>query len=218
MQGICANLISLYIYKMRPGPKFLHSLFEVAHVEFQTYDIFNRKLLFSSGVTEQLLGYSHDEYLNLSDDFYKNIIHPDDFQKVQETMDKLLHAKNGEVVEMTVRTRRRDGSYIYLYSRQMIYEKNHVNHICTVIREAEDVTQLVQLQDELKAKVEQLKVVSYKNSHLLRSPVANIIGLVGLVEEHGIASEHNRQILSYLKEAIIKLDEVIREINDAARH
>jgi len=36
------------------------------------------------------------------------------------------------------------------------------------------------------------------------------------VEEHGITSEHNRQILYYLKEAIIKLDEVIHEINDSA--
>jgi PAS domain S-box-containing protein len=202
---------------MRPGAKFLHSLFEVTHVEFQTYDLSKHKLLFSSGVVQQLLGYTPDEYFNLSEDFYKNILYPADLQTVQDTIDKLLQAKNGEVVEMTVRLRKRDGNYIWVYSRQMIYEKNPVNHICTIIREVEDVTQLVELQDELKAKVEQLKVVSYKNSHLLRSPVASIIGLVDMVEEHGITSEHNRQILSYLKEAIMKLDEVIHQINDAAR-
>lgn len=209
--------ISLYIYGMRPGAKFLHSLFEVTHVEFQTYDILNHKLLFSSGVVEQLLGYTHDEYLNLSEDFYKNILYPDDVKTVQDTINKLLQAKGGQVVEMTVRLRKRDGNYIWVNSRQMVYEKDRDNHISTIIREVEDVTQLVELQDELKAKVEQLKIVSYKNSHLLRSPVASIIGLVDLVEEHGITSEHNRQILSYLKDAIMKLDNVIYEINDAAR-
>jgi len=202
---------------MRPGAKFLHSLFEVTHVEFQTYDILNHKLLFSSGVVEQLLGYTHDEYLNLSEDFYKNILYPDDVKTVQDTINKLLQAKGGQVVEMTVRLRKRDGNYIWVNSRQMVYEKDRDNHISTIIREVEDVTQLVELQDELKAKVEQLKIVSYKNSHLLRSPVASIIGLVDLVEEHGITSEHNRQILSYLKDAIMKLDNVIYEINDAAR-
>ena len=202
---------------MRPGAKFLHSLFEVTHVEFQTYDILNHKLLFSSGVVEQLLGYTHDEYLNLSEDFYKNILYPDDVKTVQDTINKLLQAKGGQVVEMTVRLRKRDGNYIWVNSRQMVYEKDRDNHISTIIREVEDVTQLVELQDELKAKVEQLKIVSYKNSHLLRSPVASIIGLVYLVEEHGITSEHNRQILSYLKDAIMKLDNVIYEINDAAR-
>jgi len=202
---------------MRPGAKFLHSLFEVTHVEFQTYDIFNHKLLFSSGVVQQLLGYTSEEYLKLSEDFYKTILYPGDLKTVEETIDKLLHAKDDQVVEMTVRLRKHDGEYIWVYSRQMIYEKNPVNHICTIIREVEDVTQLVELQEELKAKVEQLKVVSYKNSHLLRSPVASIIGLVDMVEEHGITSEHNRQILFYLKEAIMKLDEVIHQINDAAR-
>ena len=202
---------------MRPGAKFLHSLFEVTHVEFQTYDILNHKLLFSSGIVQQLLGYSAQEYVSLSEDFYKTILYPGDLQTVQNTIDKLLHAKDGQIVEMTVRLRKHDGDYIWVYSRQMIYEKNPVNHICTIIREVEDVTQLIELQDELKTKVEQLKVVSYKNSHMLRSPVASIIGLVDMVEEHGITSEHNRQILSYLKDAIIKLDNVIHEINDAAR-
>ncbi|MBS1522092.1 MAG: PAS domain-containing protein [Bacteroidetes bacterium] len=202
---------------MRPGAKFLHSLFEVTHVEFQTYDIFNHKLLFSSGVVQQLLGYTPEEYQSLSDDFYKNILYPGDLKTVQDTIDKLLHAKDGQVVEMTVRLLKHNGDYIWVYSRQMIYEKDPVNHICSIIREVEDVTQLIELQDELKAKVDQLKVVSYKNSHLLRSPVASIIGLVDMVEEHGITSEHNRQILSYLKDAIMKLDEVIHQINDAAR-
>jgi signal transduction histidine kinase len=52
----------------------------------------------------------------------------------------------------------------------------------------------------------------------LRNPVASIIGLVSLIEEHDdITSEHSRQILHFLKEAIIKLDHVIHEINDVAR-
>ena len=202
---------------MKPEGRFLNSLFEVTHVEFQTYDLFNHRLLFSSGLIHRLLGYSADEYADLSDEFYKSIVHPDDYQLVQQAMDKLMHSKDGEVVEMTIRLRRIDGVYLWVHSRQMIYEKNPANHICTTIREVEDVTQLVEIQHELKAKVEQLKVISYNNSHLLRSPVASIIGLIDLVEEHEITSEHNKQVLQFLKESIIKLDSVIYEINNLAR-
>jgi PAS domain S-box-containing protein len=202
---------------MRPGAKFLHSLFEVAHVEFQTYDLSNHKLAFSSGMGHQLLGYSEEEYFNLSNDFYKNIIHPDDLHKVQETIDKIKHSKNGEVIEMTVRARRSNGDYIWVYSRQMIYERSTDGNTCSIIREVEDVTKLVEFEAELKEKVERLKIISYKNSHLLRSPVATIIGLVDLIEEHGITNEHNRQIVHFLKEAIAKLDNVVHEINDTAR-
>ena len=203
---------------MKPSAKFLNSLFEVAHVEFQTYDLCNQKLLFSSGLAHQLLGYSEDEYFKLSSDFYKNLIYPDDFQKVQETMEQIKRSKKGDIIEMTVRARRSDGYYIWIYSRQMILEKKHKNGICKIILEVEDVTMLVELQDELKAKVDQLKVISFKNSHLLRNPVASIIGLVDLIEEHeDITNQHNRQIFHFLKEAITKLDQVIHEINDVAR-
>ena len=200
---------------MRPNVKFLASLFEVAHVEFQAYDVSNQKLVFSSGLAHQLLGYSADDYFKLSADFYKSIVHPDDFQKVHETIEKVIHAKNNEVIEMTVRLRKSDGCYIWVNSRQMILERH--DHVFKIIREVEDVTQLVELQQELEERVRQLKMVSFKNSHLLRSPVASIIGLVNLIEEHGIAGEHNKQILHFLKETITKLDHVIHEINNDAK-
>ncbi len=202
---------------MKPGIKFLHSLFEVTHVEFQTYDITNHKLLFSSGLAHQLLGYSEEEYNNLSHDFYRDIIHPDDYKKVEQTIEKLKRSKSGDVIEMTIRLLKSNGIYIWVYSRQMIYERMDKNNICTIIRVAEDITRLIELQNALKEKVEQLETISFKNSHLLRSPVASIIGLVDLIEEHGISGDHNRQILHFLKDAITKLDGVIHEINDVAR-
>lgn len=203
---------------MKPGVKFLNSLFEIAHVEFQTYDLSNSKLLFSSGLAHKLFGYSEDEFCKLSANFFKGIIHPDDYQKVQETIEKLKSSRKGDIIEMTVRGLRSDGVYIWVYSRQMILERKPKKGICKVIREVEDVTRLVELQDELSGKVEQLKEISFKNSHLLRNPVASIIGLLNLMEEHeDITNEHSRQILHFLKEAIIKLDHVIHEINDVAR-
>lgn len=202
---------------MKPGNKFLKSLFEVTHVEFQTYDLANQHLLFSSGMAHQLLGYSAEEYHSLSGDFYRAIVHPDDYQQIRNTINGLCHAQTNQVFEMIIRLRRRDGEYIWVYSRQMIYERKPDKNICAIIREVEDVTRLMELQEQLKAKVDQLRVVSFKNSHLLRSPVASIIGLVDLIDEQGITSEHNRQVFNYLKETIIKLDEVVHEINDIAR-
>jgi len=52
----------------------------------------------------------------------------------------------------------------------------------------------------------------------LRNPVASIIGLINLIEEKNITSEHNLEVFGYLKQTIGKLDEIIRDINDSARH
>ena len=203
---------------MEPDIKFLHSLFEVSHVEYQSYDLTSHKLFFSSGLARKLLGYTQEQYYNFGDHYFRELVHPDDRLKLEETIDKVYKAKDGEVVEMTVRVRRVDGEYIWLYSRQMILDRAQDGRHCAVIREAEDITAFKELEAKLFEKVDQLQAVSYKNSHLLRSPVASIIGLVSLIEEKSITSEHNLQVFGYLKQTINKLDEVIHEINEGARH
>jgi signal transduction histidine kinase len=117
---------------------------------------------------------------------------------------------------MTVRLLRHDGNYIWAYSRQMLLEQKSGKETKTIIREVEDVTYIVELEAQLKEKVEKLQHISYQNSHLLRSPVASIIGLVDIIEDHGIVGDHNLQIFGYLKKTIEKLDQVIHEINDIA--
>jgi PAS domain S-box-containing protein len=203
---------------MEPNISFLNSVFEVAHVEFQEYDLGLHKLTFSSGVAVKMLGYTLEEYFELSDDFYKKLVYPDDWKIVQDTHNRLAHSKNGEIIEMTVRLRKHDGNYIWAYSRQMVLERAPTGDIKTIVREVEDVTYIMLLEDELKEKVQKLQAISYKNSHQLRSPVASIIGLVNIVEKHGIKGEHNIQIFDYLKQTIEKLDSVIHEINDIAKY
>ncbi|WP_179413245.1 PAS domain-containing protein [Mucilaginibacter sp. E4BP6] len=201
---------------MKPDIKFLNTLLEIAHLEFQTYDVFNQKLIFSSGVAKRFLGYSEQEYLQLSEHYSQTIIHPDDIEKVQNTIEHILNAESGQIVEMTVRLRRSDGSFAWVYSRQMVYERNDNDHILTVIREVEDVSQMIALQQSLQEKVNQLKVISFKNSHLIRGPVATIIGLIELIEERPVSSQQSKEILEFLKDTISKLDGIIHEINDEA--
>jgi PAS domain-containing protein len=201
---------------MEPNIRFLRSVFEVAHVEYQEYDFSHHKLLFSSGVAHKLLGYTLDEYFELSDDFYKQLVYPDDWKIVLNTCDRLVRSHEGEVIEMTLRLRRNDDNFIWAYSRQMVLKRKANGDIKSIVREVEDITYMMLLEQELKEKVDRLQTISYKNSHILRSPVASIIGLVNMFEEHGIMGEHNRQIFEYLKQTIEKLDHVIREINDVA--
>jgi len=201
---------------MEPDIKFLHTLLEIAHVEFQTYDLFNQKLVFSSGIARRFLGYTEEEYLQLSEHYSQTIVHPDDIDKVQNTIENVLKAESGQIIDMTVRLRRSDGSFAWLYSRQMVYERSDNDQLLTVIREVEDISQMIALQHSLQEKVNQLKVISFKNSHLIRGPVATIIGLIELIEDRPITSQQNKEVLNFLKDTITKLDGIIHEINDEA--
>jgi PAS domain S-box-containing protein len=202
---------------MKNGDKFLKSLIEVAHIEFQSYDFYRHRVIFSSGLAERILGYSEQEFAEHSRNYYQDLIHPDDLQKMQESIDKIIQSVNGEIVEMTARYRRADGNYIWIYTRKMVVDRGEKDFPCTITTVAEDITDFIELQGQLREKIQVLESISYKNSHLLRSPVASIIGLINLIEEKDITSEHNMQIFNFLKQAIEKLDSVIHEINDLSR-
>jgi PAS domain S-box-containing protein len=202
---------------MKAGSKFLKSLIEVSHIEFQAYDFQRHQIIFSSGMGQRILGYSGYDYDQVSRDFYERIIHPDDVPAMHETINKLMHSPPHEVVEMTARYRRADGDYIWIYTRKLVSERNEKGEPLTITTVAEDITEVIQLRDDLRQKVELLESISYKNSHLVRSPVASIIGLINLIEEKDMVSAQNMEILNYLKDAIEKLDAVIHEINDVIR-
>ena len=88
---------------MKNTAEFLHSLIEVSHIEFQSYDFHLHKIIFSSGIAEKVLGYTKDEYYEFSRNFYVDLIHPDDLQMMQESIDKIIHSAQGEIIEMTAR-------------------------------------------------------------------------------------------------------------------
>ncbi|MBK9014367.1 MAG: PAS domain-containing protein [Saprospiraceae bacterium] len=202
---------------MKKISKTISTFIGLSHLEYQTYDFFHRKIICSSGLAQKVLGYTEQEFVKLSNNFYETLIHPDDLDAINETVDKIINSSQGEIIENTSRFKKSDGSYIWVYTRKTVIERDSKGNptiICTV---AEDITEFIVLNEQLKARIKQLNEVSWKNSHLLRAPVAIIIGLVDLIEEKEITSQHNIQVFSYLKQAVEKLDAVIHEINETAK-
>jgi PAS domain S-box-containing protein len=204
---------------MEKDRKFIKSLIEVSHIEFQSYSFYHKKLIFTSGVSKKILGYTTKEFNALSRNFYEGIIHPDDQKLLHEKTEEIKNSLPGQVVEMTLRYRRADGVFIWMYTRKMVTKRNKQNYPCNIITVAEDITSFISLQQELKEKVDQLEAISWKNSHLIKGPIASIIGLVNLIEEEEITSQHNREVFEYVKQVLQRLNIVIGEIiTEADKH
>jgi PAS domain S-box-containing protein len=79
---------------------------------------------------------------------------------------------------------------------------------------ARDITKQFVYTQMIEKQNERLKQIAWIQSHELRAPVANIIGLVSLVNETDPADPENRALLSSLKEATLKLDDIVRRITE----
>ncbi len=65
--------------------------------------------------------------------------------------------------------------------------------------------------DDLVERNKKLEEFAFIVSHVLRAPVANIIGLNSLIKED---PELKDKYIELLNESIHKLDKVVRELND----
>lgn len=193
---------------------FIKSLYRASPVAFGSIDILNDQIIYSSGHAESLLGYTPEELKALSKQNFKSIVHPDDLEMSQDAIDRLMKSADGEIVESVFRVRKSDGDYLYLLVRDIVFERDADSNPTKFSTIAQDITHTVELEKELSEKVEALKKISFKNSHEVRAPVANIIALVDLMKPHNFKTQYNQRIFRYLEETVLKLDNIIHDINE----
>ena len=199
---------------MRSSLSFIKSLHKASPVAFGAVDIYKDEIIYSSGHAEKLLGFSKEELKEHSKNYFESIVHPEDLDKSKEAIEKLMRSEVGEIVECTLRIRKSDDSYITLFIRDIVFERDSENSPLKFTTIVQDVSAVAELEKKLNEKLEVIRKISYKNSHELRAPVANIIGLLSIMKEENFKTEYNAKIFHHLEETVSKLDDIIHDINN----
>ncbi len=66
----------------------------------------------------------------------------------------------------------------------------------------------------LEQAIEKLRKHAYLNSHDVRRPLANILGLVSLLDREDLSNPENNRLLDLIEQSALQLDEVIHKINE----
>ncbi|MEQ8627233.1 PAS domain-containing protein [Ekhidna sp.] len=193
---------------------FIKSLHRASPVAVGAMDMVKDEIIYSSGHAEKILGYSKEGLKKHSKNYFESIVHPDDRQKSRDAINQLMESNVGEIVECTLRVRKSNGEYLTLLIRDIVFDRDDENSPMKFTTIVQDVSDVVALENKLNEKLEVIRRISYKNSHELRAPVANIIGLMSLMKEENFKTEYNAKIFHHLEETVAKLDEVIHDINN----
>ena len=71
----------------------------------------------------------------------------------------------------------------------------------------------IELEGKLKVRNQQLKELAYFNFHLARKPLANILGLVNVLDQTTIADQTLLEAIEFLRESGNELDQLIKGID-----
>lgn len=85
---------------------------------------------------------------------------------------------------------------------------NQTNYVSAIIV---DITEKVLAERKIKKQIHELKEIARIQSHEIRSPLSNILGLVNLLES-GMPEETTKEIYSHLRKSATDLDTFICDI------
>ncbi|MES2275221.1 MAG: PAS domain-containing protein [Bacteroidota bacterium] len=140
---------------------------------------------------------------------YQELLHPEDRVRIYQIIENVLKSKQD--AEFEERIIRPDGEVRHLRSWAKLKSDQYGQPV-KMIGACLDVTEKVNHIAAIEVRNRQLTEIAWVQSHIIRSPLAKIMGLVDLIKNSSTDEAEKDQLLDYLLSSAQELDEQIRRI------
>jgi len=180
-------------------------LFHLSPQPMWVFDKLSLRFLDVNNAAIKHYGYSRDEFLSMT------IREISPFGDLNEVMDNFTIAtsklypqgitihckKNGDLIQVDIQ------------SNTMLFKGKAAKIIL-----ANDITERLNYINAVETQNEKLREISWIQSHLVRAPVARILGLAQLIGDIKDNSDEREKMLRYLLLSANELDDIIKNITD----
>ncbi|MEM6941863.1 MAG: ATP-binding protein [Pseudomonadota bacterium] len=163
--------------------------------------VFNQKTQsneYSNRSLGEMLGYTLDEIQAMGAEMLRLISHPDDFGKVTAHVQSLAQLRQDETALLEYRVKHRNGNWVWLLSKDAVFERDDQGQLLRHIGIATDITPQKEAEQRARDEIlrarttnEELRAFSYSVSHDMKAP-ANTLNL--LLSE--LLDSHKRELCS----------------------
>jgi PAS domain S-box-containing protein len=140
-------------------------------------------------------------------------IHPDDKEEVLKSIIAATTNPEENFWQKEYRYIRTDSSIAFITDRGFII-RDAANKAIKMVGAMQDNTELKEKELRILGQNKRMREISQINSHVIRKPVASILGLMDLIDKKSILGEHNIKVFEHLLSSTQELDTVIRQINE----
>lgn len=165
-----------------------------------------------------MFGYKEEEAVEKMD-WWKEKVHPEDISQVMDSFSESLQRKDIHW-NAAYRFRCADGSYKYVLDRAHILYSDHGDAV-RVIGAIQDVDESMRHQEErrqfirlLQEQNEKLQEIARINSHEIRRPVSNIMGILAMLDLEKNEPALNGRLFGLLQQSTAELDATLFRIRD----
>lgn len=156
--------------------------------------------------TEVISGYSKEEYMNLS------IWETDSNMDEEYFKEKFAELKKEGSLTFETTMLRKDGSARTVEMKAILLDLDGRPAVMDISR---DITERVRHVETLTKQNEILKEIAWTQSHVVRAPLARMMGIIMLMKDSDLpnCSPETAEFLNLILKSAFELDEVIRDIS-----
>lgn len=181
-------------------------LFESGPLPKWIYDVETLQFLYVNEQAIKHYGYTRTQFLSMT---LKDIRPEEDIARLQQSVINATQTGSNSF-QGNFRHRKANGDIILvdIYSHAIEYRGRRAK-----IVNANDVTEQVRHIQAIEMQNKKLQDISWMQSHVVRSPLASLMGCAELLKDGECNPEEQEQVLAGLLNSAERLDAVIRQIS-----
>ncbi|MFZ4798069.1 MAG: PAS domain-containing protein, partial [Bacteroidia bacterium] len=175
-------------------------------------NILTHEIVRSGSGFEVLFGYKATDG-NIDYSNYRNLIHPDDLERVIASKIKVFSNPNEFNWEQDYRFLKANGEYAFVHDKGFIIRDKNGKAI-RMIGATQDVTEREKHVKAIEEQNSKLRDIAWIQSHVVRAPLSRMMGIVNLLNEVELNGEEFKEWVGHFNNSSAELDKVIHDISN----
>lgn len=148
---------------------------------------------------------------NPNKNLWRNNLHPEDKLKIIRRLNNAIKNTKKELFNTNYRFLKANGDIAYIQHRG-IFIRNEKGEVTRIIGAMVDLTESLEKMNTIEQQNKTLKDISWTQSHVVRAPLANLLGLINLLKDNKKMGYTDDRLIDYIGESATKLDHIIHDI------
>ncbi len=189
---------------LKDSEKRYSDLFQLSPLAKWVFDLETRRFLDVNEAALTLYGYTRDEFLSME---VKDLRPEEEFIHMEAAFKAAKKQKNVFKGVFTHHKKNREVIKVEVQSNNIRYAGRNAKIVV-----ANDITERLKYVKAIEEQNKKLKEISWMQSHIIRAPLARIMGLIPLIEDREQDPVELAKLLGFLKGSSHELDAVICDI------
>jgi PAS domain S-box-containing protein len=193
--------------ELETSEKRYSDLFHLSPIPMWVFDVVTLRFLDVNEAAVRHYGYTIQEFLQMS---ILDITLTEDVSDVLQKV-KVLNRNNSKFSQGIFRHKKKNGDLIFVDIQSNTIEfQGTLGRIIL----ANDITERFTYIEAIEKQNEKLKKIAWIQSHVVRAPLARMMGLIDLLKKQGFDKSDNEKMYDYLLISAEELDAIIKDITN----